>query len=288
MNKFLQIRLKYLCFFLLITPFCCASNAVADIKLSFGVYTADKPTVVVKTFKPILKKLEQSVSFYLGETVKIKLQVASTYEGGISDISMGKVDFSRLGPVSYIKAKAQQPNLQILVIEENLGKKPFHGVIAVPIDSGVKRISDLKGKHFAFGNESSTIGRFLAQNYLFQHGVKSTDLARFYYLERHDKVGAAVALGQYDAGALKQSTYDRLVKEGAKLKVLATFNNVSKPWIARSELDEKLILALKAGLLEMKDPNTLKELKNDGFIEGLDSNYNVIRNAIEQNFKFFN
>lgn len=100
-----------------------ASNTVAEIKLSFGVYTADKPTVVVKEFKPLLKLLERSVSNNLGQSVKIKLQVASTYAAGIADISSGKVDFSRLGPASYIEAKNKQPGVEILALEAKDGEK---------------------------------------------------------------------------------------------------------------------------------------------------------------------
>ncbi len=265
-----------------------ASHAAAEIKLSFGVYTADKPTVVVREFKPLLKLLERSVGDSLGQAVTIKLQVASSYAAGIADISSGKVDFSRLGPASYIETKKQQPGIQILALEAKKGKKRSTGVISVGADSSIKSAADLKGKRFAFGNENSTIGRYLAQQYLAEQGLRASDLAHYEYLDRHDKVGTAVALGQYDAGALKQSTYKRLVANGAALRILATLNNVTKPWIARADLDEKIVSALRKSLLEMTDPVALKALQKDGFVEGNDGDYAVIRRAIDQNSRFFN
>lgn len=287
MNKLQRSVFNCLSIALLVGQLCWASNAAAEIKLSFGVYTADKPTVVVKKFKPLLKLLERSVGNYLGQPVKIKLQVASTYAGGIVDISSGKVDFSRLGPASYIESKNQQPDIQILALEAKEGKKSFNGVITVGAESSIRGAADLKGKRFAFGDESSTIGRFLAQQYLFEHGLHAGDLAHYDYLERHDKVGTAVALGQYDAGALKEGTYKRLVENGAALRILATFTNVTKPWIARAGLDDRIIAALRESLLEITDTVALEALQKDGFVEGNDDDYAVIRRAIDQNSRFF-
>lgn len=283
-----RIIISFLSVALMLGQLCWASNAEAEIKLSFGVYTADKPTVVVKKFKPVLRLLERSLAESLGEPVKIKLQVASTYEKGIEDISSGKVDFSRLGPASYIDAKSRQPGIQILALEAIDGKKLFNGVISVNAESSIRNAADLKGKNFAFGDEGSTVGRFLAQQYLFEQGLRASDLAHYDYLDRHDKVGTAVALGQYDAGALKQGTYERLLENGAALRILATFTNVTKPWMARAGLNEKIVSSLRKSLLEMTDPAALKALKKDGFVAGDDDDYAVIRRAIDQNPQFFN
>ncbi len=265
----------------------CITDAMAEIKLSFGVYTADKPTIVVKKFKPLLNILETSLTRRLSETVKIKLQIANTYDSGIDNLTSGRVDFARLGPASYVVAKKQQPDLDILVLESKKGKKRSNGVICVRADSPIKTISDLKAKRFAFGDEKSTIGRYLAQLYLFEQGLKAKDLGIYNYLDRHDKVGAAVASAQYDAGALKESTFERLVKNGASLRVLATFTNVTKPWIARADLEQNITLALQTTLLNLKDPKALAALRKDGFVEGNDKDYEVIRKAIELNPNFF-
>jgi phosphonate transport system substrate-binding protein len=288
MTKILRTTFYFLSIVIIVCQLCYTNSANADIKLSFGVYTTDKPTVIVKELRPVLRLLERSVSKALDEPVSIKLQIARSYTVGINDIITGKVDFSRLGPASYIESKRQQPNLQIIAIESIDGEKSFNGVVAVSADSPITEATQLKGTRFAFGDEASTIGRYLAQQYLFNEGVRASDLAHYDYLGRHDKVGTAVALGQYDAGALKESTYNRLLARGARLRVLATFPNVSKPWIAREGLDSKIILALKEALLAMKDPEALKALHKDGFIDGNDGDYAVIRQAIEQNSWFFN
>ncbi len=264
-----------------------SASAAADLDLRFGVYTADKPSAVVRQFRPVLSAIEKSMSRQRGEAVKIRMQVAKSYDEGVKDLVDGKVDFSRFGPASYIDAKRRNPGLSIIAAEANKGRKTFNGVICVRGDGDIQQAADLAGKRFAFGNESSTIGRYLAQLYLAEQGIGAKDLAEYAYLGRHDKVGAAVAAGSYDAGALKESTFNKLKGKGRDLRALATFPNVTKPWIARAGMDQTLLGQLRQALLEMQDPAAFKALKKDGFLAADDADYDRIRQAIEQNERFF-
>jgi len=260
----------------------------AETTLTFGVYTSDKPSVMVKKFRPILNAMEKQLATELGSPVKIKMKVAKSYEEGVQDIITGRVDMSRLGPASYVEVKEKNPEISILAMESNKGKKSFNGIICVREDSNIKNITDLKGKRFAFGSQRSTIGRYLSQKYLAENGVTASDLAGFDYLGRHDKVGEAVAQGSYDAGALKEGTFDKLVKKGRKLKKLATFSNITKPWVASSKMANNMKSAITNILLAMRDPVALKPLKNNWFVEGSDHDYDEIRISIEKNKLFFN
>lgn len=262
-----------------------SSEAQDDLK--FGVYTADKPTEVVKMFRPVLNAIERGLAERLGRPVKISMEVADSYERGIDDIVSGRVHFSRLGPVSYAEAKKKNPKISVLAIESEDGTKVFYGIICVHRDSLIRHVADLKGKRFAFGDELSTIGRYLSQNLLFQNGIKAPDLSYYEYLARHDKVGEAVGAGRFDAGALKENTFNKLVKKGVAIRSLARFPNVTKPWIAVGDMPQELKEALKAVLLDIKDPVVLQDLGNDGFLEGDDKDYDEIRQAVEINAKFF-
>lgn len=261
--------------------------AKAEISLAFGVYASDKPSAMVRQFRPILNALEKSLSELAGEPVKIRMQIAKTYEQGVIDLVAGKVDFARFGPASYIRAREADPRVEILVAESNKGKKTFNGVIAVAKDSPVQLVSELRGKSFAFGDERSTIGRYLSQLHLMRNNVRASDLRHFEYLGRHDAVGAAVGSGRFDGGALKESTFKRMVKKGVQLRAIARFPNVTKPWIARGGLSAKTKNLLRKTLLSLKDPKALKALKKAGFLEGSDEDYAGIRESILNNHQFF-
>ncbi len=255
-------------------------------KLTFGVYTSDSATEMVKQFTPILNVLDGVLSRHLGQPVEITLKVASTYEGGVQDLLSGRVDFARMGPASYVQAKKANQGIRILAIESKKGSKLFLGIICVHQDSGIKDLIGLKGKRFAFGDSRSTIGRFLAQEKLVERGIYGRDLAGFDYLGRHDKVGMAVGRNRYAAGALKQSTFKKLVKAGEPIRALVSFPNVTKPWIARVGLEPKLFKAIQQALLGLDDAKALKALKKDGFLPGDDTDYEPIRKAIKASRSF--
>ncbi len=272
---------------LCIFPMVYTGTASAVMVLKFGVYTADKPTAVITQFRPLIKILESELTKALGESINIKFQISGSYEEGILALVKGDVDFSRFGPASYIEAKQANADIDILAIESNKGKKRFNGVICVAEDSDIQRVEDLKNKSFAFGDEYSTIGRYLSQQYLLEYNITASDLSSYEYLQRHDKVGNAVALGKFDAGALKESTYNKLVSKGRKLRVIATFPNVTKPWIARAGLPVRIKHAITASLLTIKDTDALESLAKDGFVAGTDEDYVIIRKAIKNNQNFF-
>ena len=255
--------------------------------ITFGVYTADKPTTVVKQFRPTLNALQDRMSENMGETIKIKMEVASSYEEGIQDLVDGEVDFSRLGPASYVEAKKLNPKLSILAIESKGGEKIFYGIIAVNKDSDIQNVTQLKGRSFAFGDQLSTIGRYLSQQYLYENGIKASDLSRYEYLDRHDKVGTAVGLKQFDAGALKEGTFNKLVKKGTAIRSIAKFPNVEKPWVGSGELSEDLYQQLSKALLEISNTEALESLGIGGFLTGTDDDYKAIEKAIDNNQQFF-
>ena len=242
---------------------------------------------MVKKFRPILDDLEQSLSKELSEPVSINLQVLSTYEKGIAAIANGEVDFSRLGPASYVETTSFDPGTKLLAMESKRGSKRFNGVICVSDLSPIQSVTQLKGKRFAFGNELSTIGRYLSQQYLLDHGIRASDLASYRYLGRHDRVGYAVANGEFDAGALKESTFRKLKKNGVSLRSIASFQNITKPWIARSGLDDRIENALRRALLSYKNPHGLEALGKDGFVAGSHQDYLPIIAAVRNNSEFF-
>ena len=113
----------------------------------------------------------------IGKPVKIKMKVANSYQKGIDDIATGEVDFSRLGPASYIEATKINPDLSILAIESKGGQKTFYGIIGVHKNSSINNVQSLRGKSFAFGDQLSTIGRFLSQQYLVNNNIKASSLS---------------------------------------------------------------------------------------------------------------
>lgn len=256
------------------------------VNLTFGLYQYDKPTVLYRKFTPVIEVIQQGLEEKLGRPTSIELVMSKTYGDAIDALARGEVDFVRFGPASYVLSHLKQPELKLLAIEEKKGARLFPGVIVVRKDSPIQQVSDLAGHSFAFGDENSTIGRYLAQSELLEAGVTSADLARFEYLGRHDKVAKAVDLGDFDAGSLKKSTFDKM-NEGGQMRVLHQFQNITKPWIARAGMDPEVRAALREVLIGMTDEEALGKLKISSFGLVRDVEFTFIRESIRQVEKGF-
>ena len=261
--------------------------AQAELEVVFGTYSSDKPSAMVTQLRPTLNEVARKMSAMLGEEVVIRMQVVKGYEAGVALITSGKVDFMRLGPASYVMAKDQDSGLEVLAMENKKGAKRFNGIIAVHEDSDITDIGQLRGRSFAFGSSRSTLGRYFAQLTLMRAGIYAKDLERHEYLGRHDKVGQAVGTGLFDAGALEETTFGKLVAKGVPIRALVSFSNATRPWVARAGLAPDVKAALRWALLRLDNATALKALRFDGFLEGSDSEYDPTREAIRENPRFF-
>ena len=256
--------------------------------LTFGVYTSDKPSEMYKKFKPMLRYIEDEIADRIEDAPQIKLKIYSTYELALKAFINDEVDFVRFGPASYVIAKQKNPDVRLLAIEENKGQRRFNGIILVREDSSFGSLTELRGKSFAFGDENSTIGRYLSQAELVEAGITARDLESYDYLGRHDKVVAAVLHGKYDAGAAKESTFAKYKEKG--LRELKSFDNVTKPWVARGGITEEHFIALQNVLLGTRNPDVLKTFSKSlsGFAPCEDSEYDFVREGMERSKGFFN
>jgi len=262
-----------------------ASNSTKAVNITFGVYQSDKASEMHSKFKPLINYLSAKVSEISGMQITVGLKIFPTYEKANEALVKGQIDFVRFGPASYILAKMKQPAIQLLAMEEKKGKTRFSGLIVVLNDSRFKTLSDLKGNSFAFGNETSTIGRYLAQSELLEVGINAEQLLNFAYLGRHDKVFKAVELGDFAAGSIKESTFNKMNNEN-QLRILHRFDNVTKPWIARAELSTTIVKSLSKALIKITDPKLLKQFKVSSFVKAKDDDYQYVREGMIRSEQF--
>jgi len=246
--------------------------------LVFGAYAYIRSTELFKKIAPLQRSLQDLLARQ-GVPFRIDLRLFPSYDEAIDALVEGQVDFVRFGPVSYVRAKRQNPDLRLLAMESNNGKKTFDGVISVARDSPIRTLEDLSGKRFAFGDRRSTTGRYLAQAALVRAGIRGEDLSGYSYLGRHDKVAFAVATGNYDAGAFNENTFTRYAQSKG-LRKIAAFPCATKPWVARAGMDESTFSALREALLALNDAAALQPFGRSGFLLAQDTDFDLIRQAM--------
>ncbi|MDD2775053.1 MAG: PhnD/SsuA/transferrin family substrate-binding protein [Gallionella sp.] len=245
--------------------------------LHFATYASERPSEEYKKMDPFHLYLEKQLAKQ-GVNVQIKMRIFPTYEEAIEAVVSGKADFSRLGPVSYVMAKMKNQDIQLIAMESSHGENFFNGVIFVATDSAIRKLSDLKGKRFAFGEENSTTGRYLAQEVLLQAGITARDLAGYDFIGRHDKVAFAVAAGNYDAGAANETTLQKY-GQAKGLRQIVTFQSPTHAWVGRAGLATGIVEQLQKAMFRMKGDD-LEYIGRDGFLPAKDTDFDGVRRSM--------
>ncbi|MHB8882113.1 MAG: phosphate/phosphite/phosphonate ABC transporter substrate-binding protein [Thermodesulfovibrionales bacterium] len=252
-----------------------ASDASSGL-LRMGVVPLESPAVMFKKFGPLTE--------YLGKKLnrKVDLKVAVDFQSAVNDIGQGVTQFCFMTPSTYIEAHKKY-NTSVLVKALRDGKPYQHSVIVTKNDSNINSLEDLKNRSFAFGDPHSTSSHIAPRWMLLSAGIDIKDLFYYNYLGHHDDIAKAVLNGDFDAGAVMESTAYKYKDLGLRFVKFSDdipeFNITVSP-----SLDPVLASELKAALLALTDntaegTSILKSVNENytGFIESADEDYDNVR-----------
>jgi len=199
-----------------------------------------------------LNRLYGQVAQLLSKQLGVPVQYVPVidYTAAVSAFRTGNLDLVWFGGLTGVQARLQKPGAQVIAQRDI--DASFHTVFIANKASGLqpiasqKGLSELKGKRFTFGSESSTSGRLMPQFFLQQAGVKPSDFAGGApgFSGSHDATIALVQSGAYQAGAVNEQVWKANLRSGKanRNKVLAIWRTPGYPdyhWIGQPNLDER-------------------------------------------------
>ncbi|MGE5301140.1 MAG: phosphate/phosphite/phosphonate ABC transporter substrate-binding protein [Acidobacteriota bacterium] len=224
-------------------------------------------------FKPLAEYLTKKTG------IRVNLTILSRYGNIIERFTSEKMDGAFFG--SFTGALAiQKLGVVPLARPMNLdGSTQYWGYLFVRKDSGIKSVSDMKGKKMAFVEKATTAGYVFPVAYFKEHGVKDVDkyFSDHFFAGSHDAAIYAVLDRKADVGAAKHSMYDRVRKADPRvdkeLVILAESAKVpSNGLCVRKGLDKNIQKKLKEALLNIdKDPEGKIVLEKFGGIKFIET-----------------
>src|SRR5258705_5163827 len=211
-----------------------------------GVHPYLLPAEIAARFAPLAAYLDRQ----LGRRVQVR--VGRDYDQHIETIGRDTIDVAYVGPASYVKMVARHGAKPLLARIEINGKPAVTAYIAVLADTTLRKLADLRGRRFAFGDANSTMGTIVAQHVLRRAGVGLESLGGYQYLGSHRNVALAVLSGDYDAGAVRKEVYDEGQARGLR-GLLKLPEGSEHLFVARSDLPAAQVTRLRLGLLGLKD-----------------------------------
>lgn len=268
-------------------------------ELTIGLIPEQNVFRQMQRYKPMGEYIEKKSG------IKITFTILSRYGNIIESFKKEKMDGAFWGSFTGALAIKQldiEPIARPLWLDK---ASTYHGYLFVRKDSGIKNITDMKGKTIAFVERATTAGYVFPIAYFKENGVQDIDsyFKEYYFAGSHDAAILAVLDGEADIGAAKNTIYNIVAARDPRvnqdLVILARSPVVpSNGLMIRKGLDLSIIKKLADVLLAMHEDDEGKEtIKRFGaikFIPTSTSDYKAVFDIAEKagidlkNYKYIN
>ncbi|HEY6970493.1 MAG TPA: phosphate/phosphite/phosphonate ABC transporter substrate-binding protein [Candidatus Angelobacter sp.] len=217
----------------------------------------------------------------------VKVVTPDSYAITLDGLSNGTIDFACLGGLTYLKAHARSG---VVPLVQRVSDLQFHSVFIAGAGTSIHSLNDLKGRKFAFGDINSTSGHLMPYLELKRAGLNADTDLQVRYSGEHPATVKLVELGIVDAGALDETFFNTMIKDGranpSKVRVIYT----SKPFVdwvyaARkgiSDADREKFTAAMLALREGKNDDILKIVRATRFVRANDDEYGTLREVAHE------
>jgi ABC-type phosphate/phosphonate transport system substrate-binding protein len=191
---------------------------------------------------PLLEYVETSMSRLSDAATRLDLRLYKTQKLAIAHLTAGDIDFLQVNAKEYLQMKTQAPEIQPLVRIVSDGT-PHNNrvVIFTRADTGIKTLSDLRGRSFLFGSADSTM-TLLAKAHLVEAGVRASDLSRYRYVDRAEEIAQGAAVKPSSDAADLGNPFSAMTSVEAVLDELYDAGVVIEPRFLQVSAAEKLVL----------------------------------------------
>jgi phosphonate transport system substrate-binding protein len=261
----------------------CARQQPAGAVLRVSMIPTTDPSRALRENQPLVDYLAKQTG------ARVELTVPTNYAAVVEAVANDQVDVAYLGGFTYVQASARAGVVPLVQRERD---QNFHSVFVTQPNSGINALADLQGKTFAFGDVNSTSGHLMPEYDLRQAKVDPQVIARALYTGGHDATLLAVANGKVDAGALDETVFQRMTKEGKvaadKVRVFhRTAPFFDYVWVARKGLDPRLQQSFAAAFLKLDaakpDDKALLDLFSaTHYLKAEDKSYDRLRAVARQ------
>ncbi len=189
-----------------------SSSAWAALK--FGVLAKRGSAVAKKKWGPLADYLTSQI----GEKVVL---VPLTFVGIEPAVKGKKIDYLLANSGFFVEMNKKYGVFALATMlnkRQNQALDRFGGVIFSKKGTGIKTLSDIKGKRFMCVKKTSFGGGQMAFRHMLERGINPFKDMRLLEGRKHDNVVFMVLKGKVDAGTVRSDTLERMEAEG-KIKM---------------------------------------------------------------------
>ncbi len=252
----------------------------ADDPLTLGVFPRRNAAETTRLFTPMADYLSKKIGR------KVILATTKDFESFWLGVTEQRYDIVHYNQYHYIRS-AQ--SYQVITHIEEFGKSTIAGVIYVRKDSGIKALTQLRGRSVLFGGGEDAMISYITNRYLLlQAGLKKDDFKSLFAVNPPNSI-VALHRGQVDASGAGDSILDLpLIKKTIKtdeLVALATSAPLLQlPIAVKRSMPAPLRGTIQSALVDLRNSeagnSVLKSAVMTGMGKAEDKDYDPHRKIV--------
>ncbi len=259
-----------------------AISVTANAEIRFGVLPRLSAMELHAMFNPLAEYLSKET----GE--KVSLIIPKDFEAFKEAVKAGQMDICFANSLIYVQLK-KDLNLNPLALSSEMKSGTrFRGIIIARKDSGISKVSDLRGKKMSFVDKDSAAGYIFQLLLMSKAGLDvHKDIVTLPFAKKHDNVTMAVFSKAADAGGIREDDLDKM-KDKVDLSQIRIVGYTDYfpnwPLFATAKMNKAAEAKVRAALLKLRpnDPQSEKILgaaRLTGFAPVNDKDYDELRKA---------
>ena len=248
-----------------------------------GIHPLYNPKHLIEVYGPVIDYLNTSIP-----QAHFRLEASRNYEEFEKKLYGGHFDFAMPNPYQTVRSL----KYGYRVFGKMGNDEMFRGIILVRKDSGIRKVSDLKGRKVSYPALTALAATMMPQYYLQTHGIDvNRDIENMYVGSQESSI-MNVLLGHVAAGATWPVPWKTFQQENpemaAQLEVKwQTETLPNNGWVARSDAPETLTKAVGKALVRLNSTQEGRAMLEKLGITRFEHATNVTYQPVQRYLKVF-
>ena len=248
----------------------------------FGVHPLHNPNRLFEVYQPMVDYINARL-----EGSELRLEASRNYASYDKKLFSGYFDFSLPNPYQTVTAVSKGYKIfGKMADDEN-----FRGIILVRKDSGIEKVTDLKGKTVSYPAPTALAATMMPQWYMHEHGIDINHDIKNAYVGSQESSIMNVFLGKSAAASTWPPPWRAFIKQRPEIAEQVevkweTSSLANNGLVAREDIPEELIETVSEIIFSLhKTPQgraILERMELSKYEKAEDSTYDSVRLFLKQ------
>jgi len=214
-----------------------------------GIHPLHNPQRLIEVYGPIV----EYINLHIPEA-RFRLEASRNYEEFDKKLYAGHFDFAMPNPYQTVRALKHGYHVFAKMGDD----AEFRGIILVRKDSGIHKVSDLKGKAVSYPAKSALAATMMPQYYLHTHGIDVNRDIENHYVGSQESSILNVFRGHVAAAATWPLPWKSFSAEHPEMASQLEVKWQTPPlqnnsWVVRHDVPQLIVNKFKMRLLSLND-----------------------------------